>query len=440
MRAILISTGDELVLGQTLDTNSAWLSQQLAGIGVAVVEHLTVGDDQHAIEQVIFESACRCDVLLITGGIGPTEDDRTRFALAEVLHSPLELNQQCMCRLEEYFARIGRVMPETNRIQAMLPRGVRMINNPAGTAAGMDADFESAGAKGRCRIFVMPGVPKEMKRMFAESILPELKKSAAGAVILSRTLHTFGAGESTVAEKLGDLMLRTRNPSVGTTVSNGIVSLRINSRFPSRPEAEQQLASTEQSCRAALGDLIFGVDDETLANVVAGLLLNSSRPGSQPLTVTTAESCTGGLLAKYLTDISGSSAYFKQGWIVYSNAAKHERLGVPEPIINLHGAVSEPVVEHLSRNARRLARADYALAISGIAGPGGGTATKPVGTVCIALAFADPTATPPERYLKSKFIVRTFIFTGDREMIRDRSAKMALSMLRFHLLSREMPF
>jgi nicotinamide-nucleotide amidase len=261
--------------------------------------------------------------------------------------------------------------------------------------------------------------------MFERDVLPRIQQSGGGSdsVILSRTLHTFALGESAIAEMLGDLMKRDRNPSVGTTVANGIVSLRLNSRFDSRDEAQRQLDETDRACRAALGDLIFGADDESLQQVV-GQLLASSRK-----TVATAESCTGGLLAKMLTDVSGSSEYFHTGFITYSNKSKYERLGVSMEIINVYGAVSEHVVSAMSKNARRLAKSHYALAISGVAGPTGGSPTKPVGTVCIALAFDDND--PP--------ISRTFLFPGDREWVRDRSAKMALTMLRYHLLGKPLP-
>jgi nicotinamide-nucleotide amidase len=268
----------------------------------------------------------------------------------------------------------------------------------------------------------MPGVPKEMKAMFARDLLPHIAKATGGAVILSRTLHTFGMGESYVAEKLGELMNRKRNPSVGTTVSLGIVSLRINARFETRDRAQRELEQTESACRVALGNLIFGADDQTLPGVIAASLVPARK------TLTTAESCTGGLLAKMLTDISGSSDYFRQGWITYSNKAKTERLGVSENIINVHGAVSEEVVTAMASAARRLAKSNYALSISGVAGPTGGTPAKPVGMVCIGLASDDDTQ------------ARTFNFSGDREMVRDRAAKMALTMLRFKLLNTSMPF
>jgi nicotinamide-nucleotide amidase len=439
MHAIIISIGDELVLGQTIDTNSAWLSQQLASVGCAVRSHITVGDDQRAIEDAMNESVGRCDFLVCTGGIGPTADDLTRQALAAVMNEPLELNDAWLQTVKHFFAARGRTMPESNSIQAMIPRGARILHNPNGTAAGIDADYISGDQKTVCRVFVMPGVPVEMKAMFARDVLPAVEKQSGGAVILSRTLHTFGAGESAVAEMLGEQMMRSRNPSVGTTVSQGIVSLRINARFESKQRAAEELERTIQACRTRLADLIYGEEDETLQEVV-GQRLASSRK-----TVTTAESCTGGLLAKMLTDVPGSSDYFKTGFITYSNQAKYERLGVSTEVINVYGAVSEPVVVAMARNARRLAKADYALAISGVAGPSGGSESKPVGTVCIALAF--PPLPPEEgrgegagQVDESPALARTFLFPGDRAWVRDRSAKMALTMLRFHLLGKPLPF
>lgn len=426
MTAIILSIGDELVLGQTIDTNSAWLSQQLAAVGCDIVGHGTVPDGQAYIENVIRSAATQCDLLLISGGIGPTEDDMTRQAMAVVLGVELEMNPIWLTRLQEFWTKRNAIMPEINKIQAMIPRGAQMIENTAGTAAGIRSVLG-----GNCDIFVMPGVPKEMKIMFTRDVLPYIKQQSGGAVILSRTLHTFGMGESGVAEKLGPLMKRDRNPSVGTTVANGIVSLRINARFPSLTEAKEQIEQTTLACETALGDLIFGRDEKTLPHVIADLL----QSGEKKLTISTAESCTGGLLAKMLTDLPGSSAYFTQGWVTYSNLSKYERLGVPTDIINVYSPVSEPVAELMAKNARRLAKSTYALSITGIAGPDGGSATKPVGIVVIALAKPDPA--DRAGCLIDK---RTFQLTGDREMIRDRAAKMALTMLRFELLGKTMPF
>src|SRR5688572_21259436 len=203
MNAIILSIGDELVLGQTVDTNSAWISRQLAAVGCGVVAHTTVGDDQQSIEQAMLESVGRCDVLIISGGIGPTEDDLTRQALAAVMNVPLEPNQRWLKELETFFAARGREMPPMNQDQPMIPRGATMIFSHAGTAAGIDAAYRSGDQKTICRVFVMPGVPKEMKAMFTRDVLPHVAEQSAGAVILSRTLHTYGMGESMVAERLG---------------------------------------------------------------------------------------------------------------------------------------------------------------------------------------------------------------------------------------------
>lgn len=464
MKASILSIGDELLLGQTLDTNGQWLAQQLSAVGCDIVDHRTVGDDQAGIERALREMTPHCQTIVITGGLGPTDDDLTRQAIAAVAGVQLQLRQEWLDRITAYFARLNRPMADRNKVQAMLPVGSELIDNPVGTACGMKVVLSGKGQGAREQghsatcplpldtcpsVFAMPGVPKEMKPMFTNHILPWIKQQSGGAVILQRTLHTFGVGESNVAEKLGDLMRRDRNPSVGTTVSNQIVSLRINARFSSIDEAQKQVDQTIAACREKLGDAIYGQDGESIAEVVAKLLIGSPQstidnPQSTIQTVTTAESCTGGLLAKYLTDIPGSSAYYKQGFIVYSNKAKTDRLGVSENIINVHGAVSEAVVLAMAKNARRLTKSDYALAISGVAGPDGGSPAKPVGTVCIALAHL-PKATEPgkkntDREYEVFVVARTFTFTGDREMIRDRAAKMALMLLRFRLLGVAMPF
>jgi len=446
MVAIILSVGDELVLGQTVDTNSAWLSQQLAAVGCDIAAHATVGDDQRAVEHAIAESAGRCDVLIVSGGLGPTEDDLTRQAIAAVMKVDLILSEEWLATMQGFFDKIGRTMPESNKIQAMIPRGSKMIFNTCGTAAGIEATI-SGGVSGQrtgagksttpnadhspltpgpsagCVLFAVPGVPKEMKAMFARDVLPHIEKLAGGAAIRSRTLHTFGLGESTVAERLGELMKRGRNPSVGTTVSGGVVSLRVNARFESVERSTRELQNTVDACHAALGDVIYGQDEDTLPSVVGRLLI---KKGSS---VATAESCTGGLLAKYLTDAAGSSAYFTHGWITYADRAKGQLLGVQN--VEQNGAVSAETVRQMSQSAMKESGSTYALAISGIAGPTGATPEKPVGTVYIALAAAEGWQSVEARH---------FLFPGDREMVRDRSAKMAMTMLRYRLLGTPLPF
>jgi nicotinamide-nucleotide amidase len=427
MKCTILSIGDELVLGQTVDTNSAWMSEQLAAVGCAVRAHMTVPDDQAEIEAAIREAAAKSRFLIVSGGIGPTEDDLTRQALAAVMHAPLEENTVWMNQLESFFKARGREMPPINRIQAMIPRGARMIFNTAGTAAGIDVDIAVEGAVG-ARVFVVPGVPKEMKIMFARDVLPVVREIGGGAVILSRTLHTFGLGESSIAEMLGPLMKRDRNPSVGTTVANGIVSLRVNARHPSKDAAAAAMEQTVAECRTPLGDLIFGADDQSLPQIVGQLLEADPLARQHRPSLATAESCTGGLLGKMLTDIAGSSNYYREGFITYANESKTELLGVPSEMIAAHGAVSEPVALAMAAGAAKRANTPYALSITGIAGPGGGMPEKPVGTVWIGLAAGGKTS------------ARMFHLAGDREMIRDRAAKMALTILRYHLLGKPMPF
>jgi competence/damage-inducible protein CinA-like protein len=423
MNAVILSTGDELVLGQTVDTNSAWLSQQLAAIGCAVAAHVTIADDQAVIQRAISEAAATADFLIVTGGLGPTLDDLTRQAIAGVLNVPLELSESALAQITEYFRSRGRPMAAINRVQAMLPRGANLIENKHGTAPGIDAIYKTGTHS--CRIFCTPGVPSEMMHMFHRSIAPQLSAAGGGGVILSRTLHTFGIGESIIGEMLGPLMDRTRNPSVGTTVSGFGVSLRINARFSDRNAAERELDRTSKECSAVLGALIYGQDEQTLAGIVGELLLSAP---DGPRSVAVAESLTGGLVAKMLTDVPGSSRYFQRGWVTYSNEAKTQMLGVDPDLFTRHGAVSEPVVLAMAAGARRQSKADYALALSGVAGPDGGSPEKPVGTVCIALEH--PTGA----------LARTFRLVGDRFAIRDRSAKTALSLLRYQLLGISSPF
>lgn len=427
MTAIILSIGDELTLGQTVDTNSAYIAGRLAAIGYRPTGHVTVPDDAAAIAQAFEESVGRCDALVVSGGLGPTDDDLTRQALAAFLNEPLELSPAALENVERFFRALKREMPPRNRVQAMIPRTCEMIENTAGTAPGIYCNYQSGDQKTVCQIFVVPGVPKEMKIMLARDVLPRLTREQGGQggrAIRSSTLHTFGPGESAIADLLGPLMARDRNPSVGTTVSNGYVSLRVNAYGESPDAAAAALAATEEECRAALGDLIWGKDDQSLQEVVARQLIAQQR------TVATAESCTGGLLAKMLTDVAGSSAYFQYGWVTYHNDAK-EQLGVRGELVAQHGAVSEPVAGAMAVAALEKSGGDYALGISGIAGPAGGTAEKPVGTVCFALASRNGGGGP---------FTRTFILHGDREMIRDRAAKLALTILRFRLLGKPLPF
>jgi len=410
MQACILSIGDELVLGQTVDTNAAWLSQRLAERGVMTRCHLTVADHIEQVTEAFMYASERADLVIVSGGLGPTDDDVTRDALAAALGVEQELNEDALAHIRQMFESRGRTMADRNRVQAMRPIGTETLDNPNGTAPGIRAIMGSA------TVYVVPGVPHEMKAMYDLHVVPNLPQQT-GRVILTKKINTFGSGESNVAELIAELTHRSANPIIGTTVSGGIVSVRVRSEFPSVDETRKKLEEAIAAVEERLGDLVFSHDDEPLELVIGRLLRKKRR------TLTTAESCTAGLLGKMITEPPGSSDYYAGGWVVYANLFKHVQLGVHSHVLEHHGAVSEPVALSLADNALERSGADYALAITGIAGPGGGTDEKPVGTVWIALA--DRTA---------RTIAVRNVFHGHRDMVRDRSAKWALNMLRLRLI------
>jgi len=419
MPCILLSIGDELTLGQTVDTNAAWLSARLSARGIACAEHRTVPDDLQAIARAIRQCAAEADLLIITGGLGPTDDDLTRAALSEAMGVALIEDPAEVQRIADYFHARGRDMPARNRVQAMHPVGSTMIHNTCGTAPGIRAKL------GGCEIFVTPGVPREMFAMYERDIEPAILQLAGGSrTILTAKINSFGSGESDLADRLGELMARNRNPVVGTTVSNGYVSVRIRSEYDDPATAHAQLVDTITRVESRVGPLAFGREETQLEDAVIALLIEKHK------TVATAESCTGGLIAGMLTKRAGSSAAVIGGWVTYANAMKTAQLGVPGEMINKHGAVSRPVVEAMARGAIERSGADTALSTSGIAGPGGGTPEKPVGTVWIGLAWREGDSIRSE--------ARLVTMPGDRASVRDRSAKCALQLLRLHLMGVEL--
>jgi len=413
MQSIVISVGDELTLGQTVDTNAAWLSGRLVEQGVITSRHWTVPDERKAIAQAVQLAAGEAELVILTGGLGPTSDDLTRQALADVLGTALEINVMALKTIEAFFKAHQRPMTSSNRVQALCPLGAECLDNPCGTAPGLKLH------KGRAIVIAMPGVPVEMKAMFDRHVAP-LLTGQTGLVILTGILHTFGLGESQVGERLGELMDRSRNPKVGTTVAGGVVSVRVRSEFPTAVQARAALDTTSAEVRRRLGNLFYGEGATTLPEVVGQLLKERGQ------TVATAESCTAGLVGKLLTDGPGSSAYYLGGWIAYANSLKSEALGVPLELIVREGAVSEAVARRMVEQACLRSGADHALALTGVAGPDGGLLEKPVGTVWIALARRG--AGGPE------IRAERFVFSGSREMVRERAAKTALNLLRLELL------
>lgn len=409
-RVAVISVGDELVLGQIEDTNASWLARELQLIGAMPSERRTVGDDRSALARTLDELARTHDAVIVTGGLGPTLDDLTREALLDTIDPGGELIQDPagVEHLRSWFERRGRAMPASNIRQALRPRSARLLDNPNGTAPGIAASHPSGS-----RIFCLPGPPGEMKPMFARELAPSLR---GGAVVLTTALHTIGMGESVLAERLGELMVRGREPSVGTTASDGIVTIRV--RASGEPSiAAVRLAETVADCESRAGSIIYGRDGEALASVVGRLMAEKG------LTLSTAESCTGGLLGAFITDIPGSSAWYAGGFVTYSNERKLADLGVSASTIEAHGAVSHETAIEMARGAIGRTGSSVAIATTGIAGPTGGSDAKPVGTVFVAVALRD-----------GSIHSRRFHFPGDRTTVRRRTAHLALAFARFVLI------
>ena len=408
-KASIVSIGNELLSGRTVDTNAAYAARQLRTVGVPVVSIYSVADEEPAIRRTLGLATAEADVVLTTGGLGPTDDDLTRQAIAGYLGVELVCREDLLGQLREFFARRGVDMPERNAIQACVPQGAWAMENPKGTAPGIRAEKDGK------LFFALPGVPSEMRHMLENAVLPALRPMASGQAVVVRRLRCYGAGESTIAEMIGDAMRRGQNPLVNCTVHAGVITLEIVATADSNEEAEKMAAQQEQHLRALLGSLVYGTADQTLAEVVGERLAREGK------SVAVAESCTGGLLAKLITDIPGSSRYFACGWVTYSNDAKKRELEVPAEMIDEYGAVSEPVARAMAQGARRRAGTDYAISITGIAGPGGGNEQKPVGLAYIAVAGGESVNTS------------RFVFSSDRSSVRSRAAQMALNLLRLEL-------
>jgi nicotinamide-nucleotide amidase len=412
MRSEIISVGAELMSGATVDTNSGWLSDRLGRLGSIVQRHTTVGDDAGAITAVMREAIERVDLVVVTGGLGPTSDDLTRDALSQLTGRPLIVDPDSLAAIERYFASMNRPMPPSNRVQAQCPENATPLMNRWGTAPGIQANM------GKVALFALPGVPREMKVMFEHYVEPHVRARCGQSCMVTRVIRTFGAGESSIGEQIADLMKAGRNPAVGTTADEGVISIRIVARAESPAVADALVERDIEVICGRLGDVVYGTENDTLASVVGGMLLDRGA------TLSTAESCTGGWIGKLLTDVAGSSRYYLGGYVTYSDAQKAAALGVPPEVLAIHGAVSEPVVIALATGCRQATGSDYAIAVSGIAGPSGGSPEKAVGTVWFGLAGPRGTFALERRFSEGI----------GREAIRDRSAKLALNLLRHELI------
>jgi nicotinamide-nucleotide amidase len=412
MKTEILSIGSELTSGQNLDTNAQWLSQRLAEIGMPVGWHTTIADDLEDNVAAFRIAAQRAGLVLATGGLGPTQDDLTREVLARVAGVELVFHPESFEQIQQMFARRNRTMPERNRVQGLFPAGAEPIPNFHGTAPGIWMKL------GDCYVAAMPGVPSEMFAMFENQVKPRLLSlGLGGGILVQRKINCFGAGESALEEKLFDLTRRGHVPEVGITVNDATISLRILARAASREEAQAQIEPVERTIRERLGSLVFGVETEDLQDAVVRLL------AEQRQTLATAEGVTAGLVAQRLGRVPGASAWFRGGLVAYDNRLKVEMLGVPQTLIEEHGAVSAPVAEAMAVGCRTRFHTDLAVSTVGIAGPDGASPEKPVGLVYVGLAWHGGTTS------------QSFSWIGTRAEVQSRTAKLALNRVRLQLLA-----
>ena len=408
MRIEIITIGNEVLSGRTLDTNFAWLSRALEEVSVQVGFHSTVGDDSRAIADALRRALDRADAVVTTGGLGPTSDDVTRRAVATELGRPLQLDEQVVEAIRERARKVGRKLPASVESQALLPRGAQAWLNPVGTAPGILILFK------RKPVILLPGVPQEMEALASQFVVPYLRERS-GRVVETFTLRTIGPFESQLQEHIGKLPSKWNGAALAFLPSYFGVDLRVTVAGADADQVHATADRAYRELRQSVAPVIYAEGGTTIEEVVGELLMK------RQYHLAIAESCTGGLMAKRITDVAGSSRYFERGFVTYSNRAKVELLGVSEKDLEAHGAVSAPIAEQMARGAAERAGAEVGVGITGIAGPEGGSEAKPTGTVFIAVA--SPLGQG----------VRNYRFLGSRHAVRERGAQMALELLRRHL-------
>jgi len=413
LKAEIVSIGTELLFGEIDDTNATYISRLLTSIGIDVYLRHAVDDELARIVQVLGVAMRRSDAVITCGGLGPTPDDLTRQAIAQVTNRALQTVPAAEQQLRDFFAKRHRKVSSNNLSQCQVPRGGQLLSNSVGTAPGLLVEHEG------CTLIALPGPPPEMHQMMTEHVMPYLHNRLQEhdeSPMFTRILRIADIGESDLAQQLEDILANQSDPALALYASPGEVRIRMHTKAPSRQEANTKLGKLENSIRQRLGEHVYGTDDETMEVAVGRVLVAAGA------TLAVAESCTGGLVASRITDVPGSSRYFQGGYVTYSNELKQQLLGVPAQIIQQHGAVSEECARVMAEGARQSSGADYALAVTGIAGPDGGTAQTPVGRVYIAVADEQET------------ICQQFDWPGTRSQFKQRTSQMALNMLRKRVL------
>ena len=415
MKCELVFVGTELLLGDILNTNAQYLSKKLAALGFDVLFQCVVGDNPERLKAVLEEGLSRSDIIITTGGLGPTKDDLTKEVCASVFSLPLEMHEESLCRIRECFRAKNSPMPESNEKQALMPRGSVIFKNTNGTAPGCAMEKDGK------HIIILPGPPREMSEMFENCALPYLKKFS-DHVIISHSVRTFGIGESLMAEKAGEL-LDMQNPTVAPYAKSGEALLRVTAKAENEEEAEKLIAPVIDEIKRRFGNLVYGIDSANLEEALVALLKEKD------LTLATAESCTGGLIAKRITDIPGASDVFGCGIVSYSNEVKKSLLGVREDLLEKYGAVSEAVAASMALGAVKAGKSDLAVSVTGIAGPDSDGTSKPVGLVYIAV-------TDGSNY-RIKKLLTGHAEKSCRDYNRTVSASVALNEVRLFILESE---
>lgn len=408
--AEIIAVGSELLTPDKIDTNSLWLTDRLSEYGIEVMLKTVVGDDEARLEEAIRDALKRSDVVITTGGMGPTEDDMTRTVAAKALDTELVFHEEIVDEIRERFRSFGREMPETNKRQAFVIKGADVLPNPNGTAVGM---MLKSGSR---YVIVLPGPPRELQPMFDDFVLPNLSDDQEVLLTRRRILKVIGMGESAVDEAISDIYKNVSGLQTSLLFNKSEVEVRLAARSAKEEDALLKLDEVTAAISEKLGNAVFSTAGESLEEVVGKLLIE------REMSISTAESCTGGLIARRLTEIAGASAYFMEGAVTYSNEAKIKTLNVSPATIEQFGAVSIETAEAMAAGMRERSGTDIAVSITGIAGPGGGSEEKPVGLVCIG--YADRSATSS----------RKFNLPGDRYLVRWRSSSAALDLVRRMLL------